>query len=80
MEWVEVIRWGAAVCVIVASVLVAWGKTSRIVMWAFVLYTIASVAWIGAAAVQDQPALLVQNAVLLCINLYGLWSWARRPV
>ena len=79
METVETVRWAAALCVIAASIMVAWGKPPRLVAWGFVLFTVASVAWIGAAAAEDKPTLLVQNAVLLCVNIYGLWNWWRRP-
>ena len=78
MEPLEIVRWGAAICVIAASIMVAVGRPARLVAWGFVLFTVASVAWIGAAAWESKWALLTQNAVLLAVNLWGLVRWTRR--
>ena len=78
MDPITVIRWGAALCVIAASLMVACGRTARLMAAGFVLFTVASMAWIGAAWWQDEWALLTQNTVLLAINLWGLRRWRRR--
>lgn len=75
MEPVELTRWAAAISTIVAASSVAWGSKPRIVAWGFVLFTLASLLWIGAAIATGEMALLSQNAVLLGINLWGLWRW-----
>ena len=78
MDWLEIIRWGAAIATIAASLMVAWGEPPRLVAWGFVLFTVASIAWISAAAAEDKMALLLQNGVLLCVNVWGLVRWWRR--
>ena len=79
MDVIELIRWGAALCVIAASLMVAWGDPDRLVAWGFVVFTAASILWITAAGIEGKWALLVQNAVLLGVNLWGVWRWFRRP-
>ncbi|KIT17531.1 hypothetical protein [Jannaschia aquimarina] len=78
MDPVEVTRWGAAICVIAASLMVAWGQPARLVMWGFVVFTVASALWIGAAAIEAKWALVVQNAVLFGVNVWGWVRWAAR--
>ena len=78
MDPITAIRWGAAICVIAASLMVAWGGSARWMAGGFVLFTVASLAWIGAAWWQDEWALLTQNGVLLAVNLWGLGRWSRR--
>jgi uncharacterized membrane protein YphA (DoxX/SURF4 family) len=77
-SWIETIRWGAAICVIAASLMVAWGRPPRLVAWGFALFTLASILWIWAATTEDKPALLIQNGVLLLVNVWGLVRWWQR--
>ncbi|MGR3493344.1 MAG: hypothetical protein ACU0DW_14935 [Shimia sp.] len=73
--WVEGLRWTAAGCTMVASVMVAWGASARMVAWGFVIFTAASLTWITASVIQGLPALLIQNILLLCVNLFGVYRW-----
>jgi hypothetical protein len=74
----EVLRWGAALATILAASLVAWRGPPLLTAAGFAVFTCASILWIAASLVDGEPALLLQNAVLLGINLFGLWRWARK--
>lgn len=76
--FIDMLRWAAAASTMVASIMVAYGKPNRLVAWGFALFTFASVTWITSSLMQDKPALLSQNVVLLCVNVWGLVRWWRR--
>ncbi len=78
MDLLEIVRWAAALCTIVAALIVAWGEPARLVAGGFVLFTLAALLWIGAAIADDAPDLLIQNAVLLGVNIWGVVRWWRR--
>lgn len=78
MDLMETLRWLASVATMLAALCVAWGRPARLVAWGFVLFTLASISWISVATAQDKPALLTQNALLLCVNLWGLVRWWKR--
>jgi hypothetical protein len=78
MDALELIRWGAAILVIAASIMVAWGDPPRLVAWGFVTFCAASVTWIGAAVYEAKWALMTQNLVLLVVNIWGVRRWFRR--
>ncbi|MEM7710852.1 MAG: hypothetical protein AAF264_08915 [Pseudomonadota bacterium] len=78
MDPLELIRWGAAIFVIAASLMVAWGEPAKLVAWGFVTFTIASILWIGAAWWEGKWALVVQNGALLAVNLWGVFRWFQR--
>lgn len=75
MDLLEIIRWTAAINVIAAALAVAWGEPPKLVAFGFLLFTVASVLWIAAAGWEGKWALLAQNAVLLLVNVWGLWRW-----
>lgn len=78
MQTLELVRWAAALCTIVAALMVAWGEPPRLVAGGFVLFTVAALLWIGAAIADDATDLLVQNIVLLGVNIWGIVRWWRR--
>lgn len=73
------LQWAAAAATIVAATLVARNKRQFNGL-AFWLFYGAALSWMVAAALQDNGALMVQNAVLAGINVAGLHGWyGRRP-
>jgi hypothetical protein len=78
MDTLEIVRWAAALLVIAASLMVAWGEPTKLVAFGFWTFTAASIIWIGAAWWEDEWALATQNVVLLAVNLWGVWRWTRR--
>jgi uncharacterized membrane protein YphA (DoxX/SURF4 family) len=65
----------AAGTCIVAAIMVALNLGSRVTGYGFVVFVISSIAWVAIGWEQDQPSLIVQNAVLLVINVVGVWRW-----
>lgn len=78
MEILDIVRWAAAICTIVAALIVAWGEPPRLVAGGFLLFTLAAMLWIGAAVAEETPDLLIQNAVLLGVNVWGVLRWWKR--
>ncbi len=65
----------ASVLTTLAAVLVAVNAGARLTGIGFIVFAAGSVFWIASAALSDQANLLWQNAVLLVINLVGVWRW-----
>ena len=72
--------WSATATGILAAVLVSLNLGVRITGWAFVIFTISSVAWMATALIRgDNEALLIQNAVMFVINLIGIYRYLINP-
>ena len=41
----------------------------------FIAFAVGSVGWIAIGAATGQASLVWQNAVLLGVNLLGVWRW-----
>lgn len=70
------LEWIGAIGAIVAAALIAGDFGRRVTGWGFVLFSAVSVVWIvsGLTASDGMP-IAVQNAILLLINLYGVWQF-----
>jgi hypothetical protein len=42
------------------------------------VFVIASIAWIYAGIVENQPSLYLQNIILLFVNIVGVIRWLPR--
>ena len=75
----EIIEWMAAIGAMAAAVLIAadWGRHRT--GTGFILFAIVSVLWMIAGYLNDSPAMIVQNAILLAINMYGVWRHLISP-
>lgn len=60
---------------IVAASMVAADIGRRATGWAFSIFTVASVLWIGFGAVDKNWGLVVQNVALTAINLLGVFKY-----
>ncbi|MGR3541543.1 MAG: hypothetical protein ACU0BS_08960 [Hasllibacter sp.] len=78
MDPIELLRWAAALLTIAAACCVSFAVSDRVTAWGFVLFSLASACWIGAGLAQGLPALTMQNAVLLTLNLIGVRRWFAR--
>lgn len=76
---VEVIEWGAAICAMAAAVLIAGDFGRHRTGTGFILFSLVSVLWMAAGYLQSSWALIAQNAILLAINLYGVWRYLISP-
>lgn len=77
-DLIEPLRWSAAVATIVAASLVSWRGSAELTASGFALFALAAIAWIVAGVVKEEPALVIQNVVLLGVNIFGIFRWTRR--
>ena len=78
MDLLSLLRTLAAVLTVVAALLVASNWSPRTMVVGFCVFIAASLAWIADGWLEDKPSLLIQNAVLLGINIFGVWRWLPR--
>ncbi|MBB4659762.1 hypothetical protein [Parvularcula dongshanensis] len=72
--------WAATGTGILAAVLVSLNLGVRVTGWAFVVFTVSSVAWMVTALMREEgTALFVQNAVMFVINLIGIYRYLLHP-
>ena len=69
----DIIQWTATLTGIVAAIMVAGKFGERISGWGFLIFTVSSIAWITFASIKGEPPLAIQNAVLLAVNLFGVY-------
>ena len=51
------------------------GSGARITVAGFVIFIVASIAWMADRWVESKASLVVQNVVLLLANALGVWRW-----
>ena len=74
------LEWLGAIGAIVAAALIAGDFGRRVSGWGFVLFCVVSVVWIvSGLTAKDGLPIAVQNAILLLINLYGVWQFLLSP-
>jgi hypothetical protein len=44
----------------------------------FALFIVASLAWMADGWLESKASLVIQNAILLAINVLGIWRWLPR--
>lgn len=75
MDAMIILRTFAAVTTVVAAAMVAANWTARITVAGFAIFIIASIAWMADGWLESKNSLVIQNAVLLLINILGVWRW-----
>jgi hypothetical protein len=75
MDELIILRTIAAVTTILAAALVAANLNARVTVAGFVIFIVASIAWMADGWVENKASLVIQNAVLLLINALGVWRW-----
>lgn len=73
------LEWIAAVGTMLAAALVAADLGRRVTGWGFVLFCAVAVTWIVSGLTTDALPIAAMNAVLLLINLYGVWQYLLSP-
>lgn len=71
----QIASWVAPIATTVAALMVAINAGSRITGYGFIVFCIGSIAWALIGWFTDQMNLVWQNAILLVINLIGVWQW-----
>jgi hypothetical protein len=63
------------VLTVLAAALVAANLSPRAIVWGFSIFILASIAWVADGWLEGKASLVIQNAVLLLINILGIWRW-----
>ena len=71
----EVLRLFASVTTVVAAILVAINVSPKVAVAGFLVFIAASIAWIADGWFDNKASLLFQNAILLLVNIAGVWRW-----
>ncbi|MBV8971588.1 MAG: hypothetical protein JO290_04775 [Sphingomonadaceae bacterium] len=71
----QIANWVAPVATTLAAVLVAANLGARITGVGFIVFSIGALGWIAIGLATGQANLVWQNAILLAINLLGVWRW-----
>ncbi|OYW47738.1 MAG: hypothetical protein B7Z36_02260 [Novosphingobium sp. 12-63-9] len=73
------LEWFGAIGAILAAAMIAadWGR--RWTGWAFVLFVVVSIAWIASGLFNGTMPIVVQNALLLAVNGWGVWQYLLSP-
>ena len=72
-------EWFAAIGAVLAASMIAGDLGRRITGWAFVLFTLVSVVWVIAALANGTMPLAIQNAIMICVNGWGIWQYLLSP-
>jgi len=75
MEELMMLRTLAAVTTVLAAALVAANVNARITVAGFMIFIVASIAWMVDGWLESKASLVIQNAILLLINAAGVWRW-----
>jgi uncharacterized membrane protein len=75
METLSILRGFAAVVTVVAAVLVAANWSARTTVLGFVVFIVASLAWMLDGWLENKMSLVAQNAILLVVNIAGVIRW-----
>jgi len=78
MDELAILRTLAACTTILAAAMVAANMSARITVAGFVIFIVASVAWMADGWLENKSSLVIQNAILLLINILGGWRWLPR--
>ena len=75
MDELTILRTFAAVTTVVAASLVAANMNARVTVAGFIIFIVASIAWMVDGWLETKASLVIQNVILLVINVIGVWRW-----
>jgi hypothetical protein len=78
MDELTILRTVAACTTILAAAMVAANVNARITVAGFAIFIVASIAWMADGWFETKSSLVIQNAILLLINILGVWRWLPR--
>jgi len=78
MDAMMLLRTFAAATTITAAALVAANWNARVMVAGFVIFIVASLAWMADGWLESKASLVIQNVILLAINILGVWRWFPR--
>jgi hypothetical protein len=78
VDGMELLRLVASVTTVVAAVMVALNWSPRMTVAGFIIFIVASIAWMIDGWLENKSSLLIQNAILLLVNIAGVYRWLPR--
>jgi hypothetical protein len=78
MEGIEILRLIAAVTTVIAAFLVAANWLARLTVVGFAVFIVGSIAWMIDGWLEAKTSLVIQNAILLLVNVIGVYRWLPR--
>lgn len=74
-------QWSATATGVVAAIMVALNAGAKITGYGFVIFLFSSIAWTVFGVIEKDWGIVVQNAVLTLINIFGIYRYllADRP-
>ena len=75
MDELVILRTFSAVTTVLAAALVAANLNARVTVTGFMIFIVASIAWMADGWIEGKSSLVIQNVVLLFINALGVWRW-----
>lgn len=73
------LEWIAAIGTMLAAGLVAADLGRRVTGFGFVLFCAVAITWIVSGLTSDALPIAAMNAILLLINIYGVWQYLLSP-
>jgi len=58
--------------------MVAANMNARMTVAGFAIFILASIAWMADGWFESKSSLVIRNAILLLINILGVWRWLLR--
>lgn len=71
----SILRTLSATLTVIAACMVASNWSPKTMVAGFSVFVAASIAWIIDGWLESKPSLIIQNAVLLGVNIFGIWRW-----
>ena len=78
MDLMEILRLFVATTTIAEAIMVGLNWSARVTVVGFAVFIAASVAWMIDGWLEGKASLLIQNAVLLLVNIAGVYRWLPR--
>ena len=72
MDELMILRTFAAVTTVLAASLVAANLNARVTVAGFMIFIVASIAWMIDGWLETKASLVIQNVILLVINVIGV--------
>jgi hypothetical protein len=73
------LEWIAAIGTMIAAGLIAADIGRKATGWGFVLFCAVAVTWIVSGLTSGALPIAAMNAVLLLINIWGVWQYLLNP-
>ena len=75
MDELMILRTFAAATTVLAASLVAANLNAPVTVAGFMMFIVASIAWMIDGWLEGNASLVIQNVILLVINVIGVLRW-----